>query len=160
MERQLNLVFKRDNRRTAVKRLSFVYCTDKKINLEKLGIENELFENEDGWYDCDGELIEDELDIFEKDDEQINLGDVIFSWVTPTRLTFEEFNAYIDDVDSDIFEILEKRGADNDVIKFLKDKERDLSFSDFSNFIKKISENLYYGCTLNEILEIIEEEEE
>lgn len=160
MERQLNLVFKRDNRRTAVKRLSFVYCTDKKINLEKLGIENELFENKDGWYDCDGELIEDELDIFEKDDEQINLGDVIFSWVTPTRLTFEEFNAYIDDVDSDIFEILEKRGANDDVIKFLKDKEYDLSFSDFKDYIKKISENLYYGCTLNKILEIIGEEED
>lgn len=155
MERQLKLVFKRDNRNN----LTFIYCTDKKINLEKLGIENELFENEDGWYDCDGELIEDELDIFEKDDRQINLGDVIYSWVTPTKLTFEEFNAYIDDVDSDIFEILEERGADNDVIKFLKDKEHGLNFSDFSNFIKKISENLYYGCTLNEILEIIGDEE-
>ena len=155
MERQLKLVFKRDNRNN----LTFIYCADKKINLEKLGIENKLFENEDGWYDCDGELIEDELDIFEKDDRQINLGDVIYSWVTPTRLTFEEFNAYIDDVDSDIFEILEERGADNDVIKFLKNKEYDLSFSDFSNFIKKISENLYYGCTLNKILEIIGEED-
>ena len=155
MERQLKLVFKRDNRNN----LTFIYCADKKINLEKLGIENKIFENEDGWYDCDGELIEDELDIFEKDDRQINLGDVIYSWVTPTRLTFEEFNAYIDDVDSDIFEILEERGADNDVIKFLKNKEYDLSFSDFSNFIKKISENLYYGCTLNKILEIIGEED-
>ena len=155
MERQLKLVFKRDYRNN----LTFIYITDKKINLEKLGIENKLFKNEDGWYDCDGELIEDELDIFEKDDRQINLGDVIYSWVTPTRLTFDEFKAYIDDVDSDIFEILEKRGADNDVIKFLKDKERDLSFSDFSNFIKKISENLYYGCTLNEILEIIGDED-
>lgn len=156
MERQLKLVFKRDNRNN----LTFIYCTDKKINLEKLGIENELFENEDGWYDCDGELIEDELDIFEKDDRQINLGDVIYSWVTPTKLTFEEFEAYIDDVNSYIFEILEKREANNDVIKFLKDKKRGLYFSDFSNFIKKISENLYFGCTLNEILEIIGEEEE
>lgn len=155
MERQLKLVFKRDNRNN----LTFIYITDKKINLEKLGIENKLFKNEDGWYDCDGELIEDELDIFEKDDRQINLGDVIYSWVTPTRLTFEEFEAYIDDVNSDIFEILEERGADNDVIKFLKDKKRGLYFSDFSNFIKKISENLYYGCTLNEILEIIGDEE-
>ena len=150
MERQLKLVFKRDNRNN----LTFIYCTDEKINLEKLGIENELFKNKDGWYDCDSELIEDELDIFEKDDRQINLGDVIYSWVTPTRLTFEEFEAYIDDVDSDIFEILEKRGADNDVIKFLKDKERDLSFSDFSNFIKKISEHLYFGSGLIEILEV------
>lgn len=155
MERQLKLVFKRDNRNN----LTFIYCTDEKINLEKLGIENKLFKNKDGWYDCDGELIEDELDIFEKDDRQINLGDAIYSWVTPTRLTFEEFKAYIDDVDSDIFEILEKRGANDDVIKFLKDKKRGLSFSDFSNFIKKISENLYYGGTLNEILEIIGEEE-
>ena len=155
MERQLKLVFKRDNRNN----LTFIYITDKKINLEKLGIENELFENEDGWYDCDGELISDELDIFEKDDRQINLGDVIYSWVTPTRLTFEEFKAYTDDVDSDIFEILEKRGANDDVIKFLKDKEHGLYFSDFSNFIKKISENLYLGCTLNEILEIIGDEE-
>ena len=154
MERRLKLVFKRDNRNN----LTFIYITDKKINLEKLGIENKLFKNEDGWYDCDGELIEDEIDIFEKDDRQINLGDVIYSWVTPKNLTFEEFNAYIDDVDSDILEILEERGADKDVIKFLKDKEHDLSFSDFSNFLKKISENLYYGCTLNEILEIIEEE--
>ncbi len=159
MERQLNLVFKRDNRRNATKLLTFVYSTKNIINLEKLGIENKLFENKDGWYDCDGELIEDELDIFEKDDRQINLGDVIFSWVTPTRLTFEEFNAYIDDVDSDIFEILEKRGANDDVIKFLKDKKHGLYFSDFSNFLKKISENLYYGCPLNEILEIIGEED-
>ena len=159
MERQLNLVFKRDNRRNATKLLTFVYSSDNKINPEKLGIENKIFENKDGWYDCDGELIADELDIFEKDDRQINLGDVIYSWVTPTRLTFEEFEAYIDDVDSDIFEILEERGADKDVIKFLKDKEHDLSFSDFSNFIKKISENLYYGGTLNEILEIIGDED-
>lgn len=155
MERQLNLVFKRDNRNN----LTFIYGTNKKINLEKLGIENKLFKNKDGWYDCDSELIEDEIDIFEKDDRQINLGDVIYSWVTPTRLTFEEFEAYIDDVDSDIFEILEKRGANDDVIKFLKDKKHGLYFSDFSNFLKKISENLYYGCTLNEILEIIGEEE-
>ena len=155
MERRLKLVFKRDNRNN----LTFIYITDKKINLEKLGIENKLFKNEDGWYDCDGELIEDEIDIFEKDDRQINLGDVIYSWVTPKNLTFEEFNAYIDDVDSDILEILEERGADKDVIKFLKDKEHDLSFSDFSNFLKKISENLYYGCTLNEILEIIGDED-
>lgn len=156
MERQLKLVFKRDHRNN----LTFIYITDKKINLEKLGIENKLFKNEDGWYDCDGELIEDELDIFEKDDRQINLGDVIYSWVTPTRLTFEEFGAYIDDVNSYIFEILEKRETNDDVIKFLKDKKRGLYFSDFSNFLKKISENLYYGCTLNEILEIIGEEEE
>ena len=155
MEGKLNLVFKRDN----MNNLTFIYITDKKINLEKLGIENKLFKNEDGWYDCDGELIEDEIDIFEKDDRQINLGDVIYSWVTPKNLTFEEFNAYIDDVDSDILEILEERGADKDVIKFLKDKEHDLSFSDFSNFLKKISENLYYGCTLNEILEIIGDED-
>lgn len=154
MEGKLNLVFKRDN----MNNLTFIYIADKKINLEKLGIENKLFKNKDGWYDCDGELIEYELDIFEKDDRQINLGDVIYSWVTPKNLTFEEFNAYIDDVDSDILEILEERGADKDVIKFLKDKEHDLYFPDFSNFIKKISENLYYGCTLNEILEIIEEE--
>ena len=80
--------------------------------------------------------------------------------MTPTKLTFEEFEAYIDDVNSYIFEILEKREANNDVIKFLKDKKRGLYFSDFSNFIKKISENLYFGCTLNEILEIIGEEEE
>ena len=229
MERQLNLVFKRDNRNN----LTFIYCADKKINLEKLGIENlcmrdekwkqDILKGEDwreidgvilekvdeeeysetlkeykyegftkadlledvgwreidgviyseisdkdkkryngfkfGWYDCDGELIEDELDIFEKDDRQINLGDVIYSWVTPTRLTIEEFNAYIDDVDSDIFEILEKRGANDDVIKFLKYKEHDLSFSDFKDLLDKISENLYYGCTLNEILEIIGEED-
>lgn len=155
MERQLKLVFKRDNRNN----LTFIYCADKKINLEKLGIENKLFKNKDGWYDCDGELISDELDIFEKDDKQINLGDVIYSWVTPPRLTFEEFEAYIDDVDSDIFEILEKRETNDDVIKFLKDKKRGLYFSDFSNFIKKISENLYYGCTLNEILEIIGDED-
>lgn len=35
MERQLKLVFKRDNRNN----LTFIYCTDKKINLEKLGID-------------------------------------------------------------------------------------------------------------------------
>lgn len=155
MERQLKLVFKRDNRND----LTFIYITDKKINLEKLGIENKLFENRDGWYDCDGELISDELDIFEKDDRQINLGDVIYSWVTPTRLTFEEFEAYIDDVDSDIFEILEERGANKDVISYLL-KKYIYSELNFLNFIKKISENLYYGCTLNEILEIIGEEEE
>ena len=230
MERQLKLVFKRDNRNN----LTFIYCTDQKINLEKLGLVNSLnLNNEDwkkevldgeewienngiilekvneeeysetlkeyedegftkedlledigwrdingviyteisdkdkkrynnfelGWYDLGGNLISDELDIFEKDDRQINLGDVIYSWVTPTRLTIEEFNAYIDDVDSDIFEILEKRGANDDVIKFLKYKEHDLSFSDFKDLLDKISENLYYGCTLNEILEIIGEED-
>lgn len=159
MERQLNLVFKRDNRRNATKLLTFVYGTKTIINLKKLGIENKLFENRDGWYDCDGELISDELDIFEKDDRQINLGDVIYSWVTPTRLTFEEFEAYIDDVDSDIFEILEERGANKDVISYLL-KKYIYSELNFLNFIKKISENLYYGCTLNEILEIIGEEEE
>lgn len=230
MERQLKLVFKRDNRNN----LTFIYCTDQKINLEKLGLVNSLnLNNEDwkkevldgeewienngiilekvneeeysetlkeyedegftkedlledigwrdingviyteisdkdkkrynnfelGWYDLGGNLISDELDIFKKEEGQIDLGDERYYWAIPKNLTFEEFKAYIDDVDSDIFEILEKRGADNDVIKFLKDKERDLSFSDFSNFIKKISENLYYGCTLNEILEIIGDED-
>ena len=158
MERQLKLVFKRDNRNN----LTFIYCTDEKINLEKLGIENELFENEDGWYDCDSELIENELDIFEKDDRQINLGDVIYSWVTPKNLTFEEFEAYLKNpVWSEIMEILDELKIDKDVYHFLLKKE---DYYYFQDLVKKISREIYDGCNLNEILEkileIIGEEED
>lgn len=67
---------------------------------------------------------------------------------------FEDFKNYLDDFDEDIFEVLEDIGVQNNVIKFLKIKKRSLNFSDFSNFIKKISENLYFGCSLIEILEV------
>lgn len=158
MEKQLKLVFKRDNRNN----LTFIYCTDKKINLEKLGIENKLFENEDGWYDCDGELIEDELDIFKKEEGQIDLGDERYYWAIPKNLTFEEFEAYLKNpVWSEIMEILDELKIDKDVYHFLLKKE---DYYYFQDLVKKISREIYDGCNLNEILEkileIIGEEED
>lgn len=157
MERQLNLVFKRDNRRTAVKRLSFVYCTDKKINPEKLGIENKIFENKDGWHDCNGEIISDDLDIFEKNEGKLNFGDYMYYWINPKNLDFEEFEAYLADADENFSEILEGIGVYDNVINFLKLKDKDLRFSDFKNLLEKISEELFYKSDLIEILEVLEE---
>ena len=159
MERQLKLVFKRDNRRTAKDFLTFVYSEYNKINPEKLGIENKIFENKDGWYDCDGEILADDLDIFEKEEGKLNFGDYMYYWTTPQNLDFEEFEAYLADADENFAEILEERGISDDVINFLKDKDKELRFWDFSSFIKKISRELYEGCTLNEILEIIGDED-
>ena len=113
-----------------------------------------------GWYSDSGRLISDELDILEKEEGQIYLGDDVHYWVTPTNLTLKEFKAYLKHVDHNFFEVLEERDADDYVIKFLKDKTYDLSFSDFKYLLEKISEELYYGGTLNEVLEIIGEEEE
>ena len=154
MERQLNLVFKRDYRNN----LTFKYPEYYGINLEKLGIENKLFENKDGWYDCDGELISDELDIFEKEEGRIDLGDELYYWVTPKNLTFEEFEAYLENpVWSEIMEILDELEIDKDVYHFLLKRE---DYYYFEDLVKKISREIYDGCTLNEILEIIGEEEE
>lgn len=69
MERQLKLVFKRDNRNN----LTFIYCTDEKINLEKLGLVNYLNLNDEEWKQCrleDEEWIENDGIILEKVDEQ------------------------------------------------------------------------------------------
>ena len=153
MERQLKLVFKRDNRNN----LTFIYCTDKKINLEKLGIENKLFESKDGWYDCDGEIISDDLDIFEKNEGKLNFGDYMYYWTTPQNLDFEEFEAYLADADENFSEILEGIGLSDDVINFLKEKDKDLRFSDFKNLLEKISEELFYKSDLIEILDVLEE---
>ena len=69
MERQLKLVFKRDYRNN----LTFIYITDKKINLEKLGLVNYLNLNDEEWKQCrleDEEWIENDGIILEKVDEQ------------------------------------------------------------------------------------------
>lgn len=111
-----------------------------------------------GWYKESVDLIADELDIFEKEEGQIDLGDERYYWVTPKNLTFEEFEAYLKNpVWSEIMEILDELEIDKDVYHFLLKKEGCYSFQDL---VKKISRELYDGCTLNEILEIIGEEEE
>lgn len=69
MEGKLNLVFKRDNRNN----LTFIYCTDEKINLEKLGLVNYLNLNDEEWKQCrleDEEWIENDGIILEKVDKQ------------------------------------------------------------------------------------------
>lgn len=153
MERQLKLVFKRDNRNN----LTFIYCTDKKINLEKLGIENKIFENKDGWHDCNGEILADDLGIFEKEEGKLNFGDYMYYWTTPQNLDFEEFKSYLTDADENFSEILEGIGVPDDVINFLKLKDKDLRFWDFKNLLEKISECLYFKSGLIEILEVLEE---
>lgn len=160
MERQLKLVFKRDNRRTAKDLLTFVYSEYNKINPEKLGIEDKIFESKDGWHDCNGEILADDLDIFEKEEGKLDFGDYMYYWTIPQNLDFEEFEAYLADADENFSEILEGIGLSDDVINFLKEKDKDLRFSDFKDLLEKISEELYYGGTLNEVLEIIGEEEE
>lgn len=157
MERQLKLVFKRDNRRTAKDFLTFVYSEYNKINPEKLGIENKLFKNKDGWYDCDGEIISDDLDIFEKEEGKLDFGDYMYYWTTPQNLDFEEFEYYLTDADENFSEILEGIGVPDDVINFLKLKDKDLRFWDFKNLLEKISEELFYKSGLIEILEVLEE---
>lgn len=237
MERQLKLVFKRDNRRNATKFLTFEYAEYNNISLEKLGLVNslnlnnedwkkevldceewiendgiilkkvdeqeyserlkeyenggltksDLLEDEDwkevdgiiyteisdedkkrynnfelGWYDLGGNLISDELDIFKKEEGQIDLGDERYYWAIPKNLTFEEFEAYLKNpVWSEIMEILDELEIDKDVYHFLLKKE---DYYYFQDLVKKISRELYDGCTLNEILEkileIIGEEEE
>lgn len=232
MERQLKLVFKRDNRNN----LTFIYCTDEKINLEKLGLVNylnlndeewkqcrledeewiendgiilekvdeqeyserlkeyenggltksDLLEDEDwkevdgiiyteisdedkkrynnfelGWYSLGGNLISDELDIFKKEEGQIDLGDERYYWATPKNLTFEEFEAYLKNpVWSEIMEILDELKIDKDVYHFLLKKE---DYYYFQDLVKKISREIYDGCNLNDILEnileIIDDEE-
>lgn len=157
MERQIKLVFKRDNRRTAKDLLTFVYSSDNKINPEKLGIENKIFENKNGWYDCDGEILADDLDIFEKNEGKLNFGDYMYYWTTPQNLDFEEFETYLADADENFAEILEGIGTPEDVINFLKGKDKELRFWDFKNLLEKISEELFYKSGLIEILEVLEE---
>lgn len=115
-----------------------------------------------GWYDLGGNLISDELDIFKKEEGQIDLGDYVYYWAIPKNLTFEEFEAYLKNpMWSEIMEILDELEIDKDVYHFLLKKE---DYYYFQDLVKKISRELYDGCTLNEILEkileIIGEEEE
>lgn len=233
MERQLKLVFKRDNRNNLTFKRSEYYG----INLEKLGLENHLYIHDEewkqcrledegwiehngiilekvdeeeysdmlkeyryegftkadlledvgwreidgiiyavisdkdnkryngfkfGWYKESADLIADELDIFEKEEGRIDLGDERYYWVTPKNLTFEEFEAYLENpVWSEIMEILDELEIDKDVYYFLLKKE---DYYYFKDLVKKLSREIYDGCTLNEILEeileIIGEEEE
>lgn len=115
-----------------------------------------------GWYKESVDLITDELDIFKKEEGQIDLGDERYYWAIPKNLTFEEFEAYLKNpVWSEIMEILDELEIDKDVYHFLLKKE---DYYYFQDLVKKISRELYDGCTLNEILEkileIIGEEEE
>ena len=84
-----------------------------------------------GWYKESADLIADELDIFEKEEGQIDLGDERYYWVRPKNLTFEEFEAYLKNpVWSEIMEILDELEIDKDVYHFLLKKDDCYYFQD------------------------------
>ena len=152
MEKQLKLAFKRDYRN----RLTFLSEITDDIDFVKLGIEDKLFENKNGWCDCDSKIINDDLDICKKNEGKFDFGDDIYYWDVAENLSFKEFELFIESNSAYIFEVLDEIGVGDEIIRFLKDKEDDLSFSDFKDLLKKIAYYLYHGTTLSKILEILE----
>ena len=107
-----------------------------------------------GWYDHNGNLINDDLKIFEKNEGKFDFGDDVYYWDVAENLSFEEFELFIESNSAYIFEVLDEIGVDDKIINFLKNMERDLPSDDFKYLLKKISEGLFYGTTLSEILGI------